>query len=358
MYLPTRLICEKNAVRKSAEALCALGSRAVIVTGGSSSRRNGALNDTCEALESGGRSFVIFDEVEQNPSVETVLKAAEQARESGCDFVVGVGGGSPLDAAKAVAFLLAHDSARAGRELLYTPGDDSRVPLALVPTTCGTGSEVTPVSVLSVKELATKRSITHKVFADLALVDGKYLSAAPLQVIRNTALDALTHMIESLINTKADEFSRMFVRGGLRLWAECMDVLEGQRQPEEEALMRLMQASAMAGMAIAQTSTTVPHGLSYPLTYKLGVPHGVAVGYFTAGYLDAADEADRELILSALGFKTTADFQGWYSRLFPVPEVSEDILTAAVDELMKNEQKLAAVPFPLDRERLLRIAGV
>lgn len=358
MFLPTKLCCGEGIVRSEQNAISALGAnslKALIVTGGHSAWKNGSMNDLTAALESGGTEYTVFSGVEPDPSVDTVLRAAKLARSECCGFVCGVGGGSALDAAKAVAFLLANPSY--GREELFdsTTGD-SHVPLVLIPTTCGTGSEVTPVSVLTVPELSTKRSIAHRIFAELAFLDPCYLETAPLAILRNTALDALTHLIESLINTRADEFSRMFVSSGLKLWAQSRDILEGRRAPARADLMKMLKASAMAGMAIAQTSTTVPHGLSYSLTYKLGVPHGAAVGYFTAGYLEAAAPEDREEILSAVGFESAEQFGQWVEQYYELPEVRDDILEAAVEELSKNTAKLSAVPFPLDREALCRIA--
>ena len=355
MYMPVPVHSEPYAVQRHRQALADLGTHALIVTGRSSSRTNGSLQEVLEVLQQHGRSVTVFDTVEENPSVDTVVQAAEAGQQAGADFVIGVGGGSPLDAAKAVAFLLAQSDLTTGAEMLYRSGNDRHVPLALVPTTCGTGSEVTPVSVLTRPALQTKKSISHKIFADLALIDGRYLATAPLSVLRNTALDALTHLIESYLNRQADELSRMIVDAGLTLWQRYRHVLETGEADENER-QGLMNASALAGMAIAQTSTTIPHGLSYSLTIRRHIPHGKAVGYFTAGYLAAAEEADRQYLLCKAGFNDLNDFQQWYIRLYGRIEVEEKLLRQAAEELWQNQQKVQTAPFAVTQESLYAMA--
>ena len=353
MYMPVPVYSEIQAVRNHAADLAALGKKALIVTGKHSARSCGALEDVLWVLEAFRIPYVIFDEIEENPAVSTVMKAAAFAGGERVDFVIGIGGGSPLDAAKAIAYLLAHPGACA--EALYTPGDDAALPLVLVPTTCGTGSEVTPYSVLTRTELQTKKSIAHRIFARLALIDGSYLKSASLSLLRNTALDALSHLIESYLNTRADDFSRMFVQGGLSLWAKNREVLENGRATDRQR-QEMMNCSAMAGMAITETSTGIPHGLSYCLTVLLQVPHGKAVGYFLAGYLNEAASDDRDYLLQALGFSDLRAFQEWYLRLYGECRAEDAMLERAAAELAGNPSKTATAPFDTDQEVLRRIA--
>ena len=125
---------------------------------------------------------------------------------------------------------------------------------------------------------------------------------------------------------------------------------------EKKVLPELMNASTMGGMAIAQDGTGIPHGLSYSLTYKLQIPHGKAVGYFTAGYLAAADESDRRTVLDILGFSSVEQFQEYYLRMYGKTDVPHEILEQAVDELWKNKKKLSTAPFDVDKEKLEEIA--
>ena len=150
----------------------------------------------------------------------------------------------------------------------------------------------------------TKQSISHKIYPELACIDPEYLSAAPESVIKNTAVDALGHMIESYFNSKATDFSRMLCQYGISVWAENISVLLGD-EADYEAYDSLMLASCLAGMAITHTGTSIPHGLSYYLTYNKDIPHGKAVGLFLPGYLkviqkEMPDEVSE--VLAMLGF--------------------------------------------------------
>ena len=358
-FMPVRVFEETDAVLNHAADLGALGRCALLVTGKHSAARNGSLSDVTQALSGTGTSYVLFQEVEENPSIETVMKGRDLAVESGADFVIGIGGGSALDAAKAIALM----AKKADRDIsyLYSPdGDSAALPIAAIPTTCGTGSEVTAVSVLTNTPKQIKKSIPHKLFPALALIDGKYLRSAPFSVLANTAFDALTHLIESELNAKSSPYSHMCAQAGLRTWAQSLPVLKKEKEPGDEDLMRMMRASAFAGMAIAHTGTTLPHGLSYPLTFRLGVPHGKATAYFTAGYLAEAPGNTGEALLKEAGFASVAEFDLVYKKAcgtLDVPQAKlNEVLEAAVDEIMGTPAKLALAPFPVDEAMLRRIA--
>ena len=356
-YMPTLVYDEPGAVLRHADEFSRLGGRAFLVTGRHSAKECGALEDVCTALAGRGIPFALFDETEENPSVETVLRAAEKGLSFGAEFVVGIGGGSPMDAAKAVAFLLRRGEARA--EDLYDktlPAD--ALPVAEVPTTCGTGSEVTGVSVLTVHGKRTKSSIPHKIFPAVSFADGRYLKSAPRRMLVNTAVDALAHMIESYESVKADDYSRGAVLSGLRLWSGQRDVLAGGREPSEEDYARMMRASTFAGIAIAQTGTSIPHALSYILTYDLKMPHGMACGLFLASFLKEAAAEDREKLLGAAGFAGTEEFCAYMDALFPEKAVPEETLRRAYETVAANTERLKGCRFPVDGRVLARIAGI
>lgn len=358
-YMPTRVYQEREAVKNHAWELPAFGKKALIVTGRRSALANGSYADVTAALDREGIAHVLFSEVEENPSTYTVMKARDLGVSEGVDFVIGIGGGSPMDAAKAIALMIR--KADKDMSYLYSPdGDSQTLPVVAVPTTCGTGSEVTGVSVLTDPDRKLKKSIPHKIFPALALVDGKYLTDAPISVLANTAFDALTHLVESWLNSKANDFSRMCSDAGLKAWAQSLDVLRGIRRPGEEDFANMMFASTLAGMAIAHTGTTLPHGLSYSLTYFLHVPHGKATAYFTAGYLAEAPKEDRDYILKTAGFSSIEDFQQVYrSACGPLePEKVRilEVLEQAVMETASNPAKLSLAPFPVDYQMLRRIA--
>ncbi len=339
-YIPTKVYQEIDAVKVHAEELAGYGSYALIVTGKYSARANGALADVEAALDAYGKKHVQYDGIEENPSVETVMKATEFGKRNGVDFVIAIGGGSPMDAAKYEN--VAHTNA---------------FPVVTIPTTCGTGSEVTGVAVLTVHAKRTKASLPHRVFPVLALADPKYLKTASKKVIGQTAIDALGHMIESYLNTTATDYSRMFVDQGLKVWARSKDALLGMREMTDEDYSNFLLASTLAGMAIAQTGTTIPHSLSYAITYELGVPHGIAIGYFLPGYIREADAADQEYLLSAIGFASVDEFADFFQVVSDCGILPEENIRQVVDIVADNKAKLALCPYPLDKEVLLRIAS-
>lgn len=227
-YMPARVYCGRDVVKAHAGDLKKLGEKALIVTGRHSAKSCGVYDDICAALEECGIRHALYDSVEENPSAATVMKARDFGLEEGCDFVIGAGGGSPMDAAKAIALMLFH--AKEGRDYLYTAkADSSTVPVVCIPTTCGTGSEVTAVSVLTDEIKQAKGSIPHKIFPALSLIDGKYLRSASRQMLCNTAFDALSHLCESYLNADAGPISRLIAADGLREWGKCLPILREKR---------------------------------------------------------------------------------------------------------------------------------
>lgn len=351
-YMPVRVYQERAAVANHAQELAALGKKALIVTGQHSSEKNGSLGDVTKALESQGTEYLIYNRIGENPTIDMVMDAAELGRTQGADFVIGVGGGSPLDAAKAIALMI-HNRDTAS-DVLYQNIALRALPVAAVPTTCGTGSEVTPYAILTRDDLQTKQSIAHKIFPQLALVDAGYLTFLPEQIRINTAIDALGHLIESYFNVHADEYSRMLCLRGMELWGMCRNALLGM-EPDREDCERLMLASGLAGMSIAHTGTSLPHGLSYYLTYHKKIPHGQAVGFFLPDYLELfAEQMDVEvmMVLRLLGFGAPGQFRGFIRECLGKRDLSEQERDALLCEIMASDKKLAAVPVPIGREQI------
>jgi hypothetical protein len=231
--MPTKVFFGSGCVSENGAELKALGSRAMIVTGKHSSRINGSLAAVEQALQANGQTYVIFDEIEENPSVETVAVAAGIAVKEQVDFFVAVGGGSPMDASKAISLLAANPSAiDHAEERLYHPEPMQGYPVAAVPTTSGTGSEVTPYAILTRHDLHTKQSIAHKWFADLAFVDAGYLKTSSYENMVSTCVDALAHLIESYLNTNANAYNRIYSAEGLRIWGRAKEIQKAQKAIE------------------------------------------------------------------------------------------------------------------------------
>lgn len=351
LYMPTLVYSENECVKNHGKEMSALGKKAMIVTGKKSSRANGSLSDVIEALEANDTEYVVFDDIEENPSVETVMRARDEAVAAGVDFVIGIGGGSPLDASKAIAMMIANKDK--DESVLYESVKLPYVPVACVPTTCGTGSEVTPYAILTLHKQRTKKSISHKIYPAMALIDGKYLKTASKQNIINTSVDALAHLVESFLNTNSNELNRIYSRQGLRMWSQIKDKLIGDDVTEEDYAL-LMHASMVAGMAITHTGTSLPHALSYSVTYEMNVPHGKAVGIFLGGYVELyKNKEETKEILDILGFDDAKSFKEYLTNVLGEVEITDELKKENAKAVFANKAKLKNYPFEVTEEEIL-----
>ena len=280
-YMPTRVICGRDCVLEQSGLLKELGTHALVVTG-KSSAKNGALNDVLAALEENGQSATVFDRVTPNPTVACVREGVALLVTAGADFIVAVGGGSPMDAAKAIATLAVQE--RTDEEIFAGGYEALALPMAHVPTTAGTGSEVTPYAILTNDARQTKTSITSPaMFPRLAFLDGKYMEHLPVASTVNTALDAFSHAAEGMLSRNATPLSDALAKESLRILYPLLPKTKGELTLEERD--ELLYASMLAGMTIAQSGTTAVHGMGYSLTYFYGIDHGRANGLLLGGAL-------------------------------------------------------------------------
>lgn len=320
--MPTRMILEDDCLYRNRFLLGELGRKALVVTGKNSARANGAYADAVRALEANGQDHVLFQWVMSNPTDLCVHEAGALARAEGCDFVLAIGGGSPMDAGKAAAVLAVNNIPK---EEFFGLAFKTALPLAAVPTTAGTGSETTPYSVLvdttgpggktPRKEGPVKRSVgSSLLFPRLAFLDPKYSMGLNRDITVHTAMDALSHGIEGMLSVRASHISNLLARESIALIQGCLDSL-CTFPPDPWALSRevrekLLLASSIAGMAIAQSGTVVPHSMGYLLTLNWGTDHGRANGLLMESFLKwcrAREAADPSIapripsLCSALG---------------------------------------------------------
>lgn len=321
-FTPVRVIMEDDCVTKNSRLFSQFGRKALIVTGKHSAADNGSLQDITDALTTLGIDYTVFDRVMPNPTVDCVYEGASFARENHVDFVIGIGGGSPMDAAKAVALLAKQEIPR--EELFLNKFEKQALPLVMVPTTAGTGSEVTANSILSSDILKTKRSISDPIlFPKLALLDAKYTKHLPVTVTINTALDALSHAVEGMLSVRSNELSNYIAVESIRNIAGCLKLLPygNDRKASELATdirEKLLYASMLAGMVIAQTGTTAVHSMGYSLTYFKNIDHGRANALLLPGFLKFIAKNDQELvnqILLPMDMNSIEEFDALFTRL-------------------------------------------
>ena len=341
-YLPVRLITGPGAVRDNADRIAAFGSRCLLVTGGSSARRCGALADVTAALDSRGVAWEVFDGIRQNPTIESCVEGGRAAHAFGADFILGIGGGSPLDAAKVVAVSAANPELDpAGLYRLNWPR--APLPVVLVGTTAGTGSEVTPVAVITDTD-GRKRSFRGEtMYAALALGDSRYTHTLPPAVTASTGVDALAHCLESCLSKTATDFSRAAACEGIRLLLPPLGTVAAGGTPTEEEREALYQGSLLAGAAISVTGTVLPHNLGYYLTETHGVPHGFACAVFLPALLRHAAAAAPET-LRTLTERTGTDPEALIALIRALtPDPGIRLTPEALDRLLPRWENSGAL---------------
>lgn len=309
-HMPTKVIVGKNCIKDNASMLAGLGKKALIVTGANSAKKCGALDDIAAVLTAQGREYAVFDKVMANPTIECVYEGARYAKEQGADFIIAIGGGSPMDAAKAIALLSCQDIPE---EQLFSGSYEACVlPMAFVPTTAGTGSEVTPYSVLTNHKAQTKMSIsTPLIYPQIAFLDASYTLALPLASTINTAVDALSHSVEGMLTVRSNPLSDVVALESIREVVSCFEALRSG-ELSFEVRERLLYASMLAGIVIAQTGTSIVHSMGYPLTYFNDIDHGRANGLLLSAFLDFVRESNPqrvEQILSCINLSSVNEFE-------------------------------------------------
>ena len=311
-FAPTKIILGENCIRKNTGLLAGFGKRAFIVTSPSSAK-NGSLDDLTGAMDREGIAYAIYDKTPQNPDLGSVGAMGKEARAFSCDFVAGLGGGSAMDAAKAAAVLAANNMEAEG--LYKLDWRNKPLPVVAVPTTCGTGSEVTAVSVLTCGE--TKKSFkSTDIFPKIAFLDARYLESLPQAITVDTAVDALSHAAEGYLI--ADNWiSDMLAERVFEFFGICKNALISGEYTYE-VRERLLFMAMLAGQAINITGTSAVHAMGYPITTHRNVSHGRACGILLGEYLAFSCSAridKTNKMLSLTGVSGVEDFKKLLARL-------------------------------------------
>lgn len=273
-HLQTRILFGRGSLNRLGVEAAKLGDRCLLVTGRSFARRSGYLNTLVEILGESGLKTTVFDRVEPNPSIETVYKGAEEGWKNSCNLVVALGGGSAMDAAKGIAFL---SKSRARLEESFAPNEvGEALPMVAIPTTCGTGSEVTRYAVLtSVGRRRKEVLLGNPLTPSVAIADANLLDSLASELVAYTGFDALSHAMEAFLSKESTPISDFFSLEAARIiLGNIVEAVEGVAQAREN----MLYASMLAGVAINCAGTVAVHGMGYYLTNYHGVHHGLANG--------------------------------------------------------------------------------
>ena len=273
LKLPGRSILGEGALAAAEANLAALGNKALIVTGGIV-KKSEAFARLTAILDRNGVGYTVFSDIPGEPDDRMIDAGARTFFENGCDFLIGLGGGSPLDSAKAIAVKTALPgsvTSHAGREIA---GDFPK--MALIPTTAGTGSEATRFTVITDSKKGAKLLLRgDALLPDLAVVDPALTLTAPPALTAATGMDALTHAAEAFTSKKATPLTDPYALDAIRRILASLP--RAYRDGGDHMARNSMAVAAYeAGVCISNASVTIVHGTSRPIGAKFHVPHGLS----------------------------------------------------------------------------------
>lgn len=271
--IPNHTVVGTNVLGEAAPLLKKMGNKAFIVTG-----RHVAVSDMMKQLtallDENGIGCVIFDGITGEPTDTMIENGFEMLKSSGCDFIIGIGGGSPLDSAKAIAAMAVNEGSIADYNGKEITGEI--LPLAAIPTTAGTGSEATKFTVITDSEKGIKMLLKGDVLVPkLAIVDSSFTVGAPKSVTSATGLDALTHAVEAYTSRKEFSMTDTLAVSAVKRIMKYLPI--AYKEPDNSLAREQMSIAALeAGICINNSSVTIVHGMSRPIGALFHVPHGMS----------------------------------------------------------------------------------
>ncbi len=273
--IPQNIIFGNGSLSKLPELCAKLGGKKGFIISGPHLNKIGMVKKCIDALGAMGIECDAFTETEGNPSTTTVDKATEKYKKCGADFIVAFGGGSPLDTAKAVAVLATFG----GKITDYEGGGKVAgpvVPMIAIPTTAGTGSEVTSFSVITDHSRNYKLTVSSNyLLPEYAILDPELIYSVPFKTAAACGVDAMVHALEAYISLAASPFSEMFSLKALELIGRSIRAYVANRSNKKSA-EDMMLGSLLAGIAFSHARLGDVHAMSHPVSAYFDVPHGVA----------------------------------------------------------------------------------
>lgn len=349
-YLPVNLIFGPGKTEVLGEEAARYGKKVMIVTGRHSTKRSGLLGRTKSLLEKAGAEVTVFDEAEPNPLASTVMRGADIARKDGIQVIVGLGGGSIMDCSKAIAFAACNE----GPIFDYIYGKKTgtgALPLILVPTTCGTGSEGNCFAVLTDDETKDKKSLRdNSVIAKTSIIDPELMKTMPKKVLASVGFDALCHCMEAYLSRTCSPVTELYALKGIRLIGENLPtVYNGSDDMAQWCAVTF--ASTLGGMSINQAGVTAPHGLEHPASGLRNITHGRGLAALSPViYRRSIPSAPEKFaqISQLLGGKDETDFADTLTRFLEKIDLrtnltAEGVKAEDIDWMTGNAFKVSLV---------------
>jgi len=285
--VPKNIIIGKGIIKEAQTLLTSYGKKAFIVTG-KHVVKSTMMDELKELLDECKVQYYIFDEITGEPTIAMVEEGVKSYKENSCDYLIGIGGGSPIDAAKAIGVMISSTcsiSDYKGKMI-----EVKLPPIVAIPTTAGTGSEATKFTVITDSENDIKMLLKgDTLLPDLAIVDYTFGITAPQSVTVATGLDALTHAIEAYTSKKAFALTDALAISAIRRIMKSLPIVYKDGS-NEEARGEMAVAALEAGICINNSSVTLVHGMSRPIGALFHVPHGISNAMLLTRCLDFAKD--------------------------------------------------------------------
>lgn len=289
-FLPVNIQFGWNKVDSVADFVTPYGKKALIVTGRTSAKKSGLYDRVVAKLEAAHIDHVLFDQVDANPLTTTALEGAALAKSESCDVVIAIGGGSIMDCAKGIAFMAVNEG-DINDYIFNRKTSDNALPLIVIPTTCGTGSEGNGFGVLTNPETGDKKSLRcNAIVPKVSIVDPVVMGTMPPHVLASVGFDALCHNIEAYTSKTAQPFTDALSYYAVTLLAQYLVPLYkhvkavANGKPEvlnEKQLTKAWEsvtlASTIGGMVINTAGVTLAHGMEHPASGLKDITHGVGL---------------------------------------------------------------------------------
>ncbi len=286
-YLPVNIVFGSGKVNKAGELAKPYGKKALIITGKSSAKKSGLYDKVNDSLKKAGLETELFDKVSQNPLTTTAGEGAAYAKEKGCDVVVAIGGGSIMDCAKAIAFLAVNDG-DVSDYIFGKKSGDKALPLILIPTTCGTGSEGNGFAVLTNPDNGDKKSLRcNAIVAKVSIVDPECMMTMPKSVLASVGFDALCHCMEAYTSRIAQPFTDALSLYAIGLIAGNL-VNVYSDNAGKDGWEKITLASTIGGMVINTAGVTLAHGMEHPASGLRDIVHGKGLAALTPEIIEAS----------------------------------------------------------------------
>ena len=291
-FSPKTIVYGKDALPASGDKIKNFGGKALLVTDQMMTRL-GYTRQVTDILEGESIEYCIYDEVDDEPVDSMVEKGTRIFNENGCQFLIALGGGSPIDAAKAIGVMTTNPGTIADY-MGYNKVENPTPPLVAIPTTAGTGSEATKVTIITNTQNDVKVLIVSPLLLpDMAVVDCKLTLSVPPELTAATGIDALTHAIEAYTSVKNQPLSDQFAISAIKRISQNLKRAFDNGK-DEEARSEMMLAALEAGIAFSNASVTIVHGMSRPIGAVFHVPHGISNAVLLPSCMEYAVEGNPE----------------------------------------------------------------